>query len=162
MSRRARDLMMAARRPRFGVAVMLAAPLLLAGTANAIAATSPAGHATAPDTVPAASAVRFPDGAAKTDGAQSGERAAREPAGPRARGQNAHKMAATPPAPGMRRQTQPGLAPTAGPRADRVTPTLVNKATRPAPPRPAAAAGKRYPRAFIEWKLSAWPPQHCG
>ncbi len=163
MSRRARDLTVAGRRPRFGVAVMLAAPLLLTGTANAIAATSPAGHATAQDTVPAASPARFPDGAAaKTDGLQSSERAAREPAGPRASGQNAHKMAATPPALGMRPQMPPGLAPIAGSRAGPVTPTLVNKATRPAPPRPAAPAGKRYPPALIEWKLSAWPPQHCG
>lgn len=120
MSRRARNLTVAGRRPRFGVAVMLTATLLLAGTANAIAATSPAGHATVPDTVPAASPARFPDGAAKTDSAQPVERADREPAGPRALGQNTHAMAATPPAP-----------------------------------------GKRYPRAFIEWKLSAWPPQHC-
>ena len=108
MRRRARDLAVAGRRRCSSVAVMLAAPLLFAGTANAIAATSPAGNApvasprnaTAPNTAVAASPARFPDAAAKTDGAASGE--------------------------------------------------------------PAAHAAMRYPRAFIEWKLSARPPQQCA
>lgn len=107
MRRRARDLLAAGRRPCCGVAVMLAAPLLFAGNANAIAATSPAGNAPvasprnapAPNTAVAASLARFPGAAAKTHGAASGE--------------------------------------------------------------PAGQAAMHYPRAFIEWKLSAWPPQRA-
>lgn len=105
MRRRARDLVVAGSRPCFGVAVMLAAPLLSAGTANAITAPSPAGNA------PVVSAWNA---------------------------------------------TAPDRAP-----AGRWMPPLVNRATRPTPPQPAAHTGKRYPRAFIEWKLSAPPSQQC-
>ena len=101
--RRTRGLPAADRLRRFGVAVMLAAPMF-AGTASAIAA-SPAGNAAvasarnpaAPDTAVAATLARFPDTAPRKDRAASGERAAH--------------------------------------------------------------AAVRYPRAFIEWKLSAGSPR---
>ena len=142
---RAGDLAMAGRRP-LGVAGVLAAPLLFAGTANAIAAAGPAGNASvvsawnaaAPDTALAAPLAGLPDGAAKTDGVAFGERAVRELTGLRAHGRNAPVQVTMPTSPGMRRPTPPTLAP------------------------PPALGSRRYPRAFIEWKLSARPPQQCG
>ena len=106
MRRRPRALPAASRLRRFGVAVMLAAPLF-AATASAIAA-SPAGNApagsarnpAAPDTAVAAAPARFPGAAPRKDRAATGEQAAH----------------------------------------------------------PAV----RYPRAFIQWKLSAGPPQQCA
>jgi hypothetical protein len=162
--RRAWDLAVAGRRP-FGVVVVLAAPLLFAGTANAIAAASPGGNApvvsawnaAAPDTALAAPLAGFPDGTAKTDGLAFGERVAQELTRLRPHGRNAPVLV-TPTAPGMRLPASPALAPW----LDRATPPAVNSATRFAPASPPAVGSGRYPRAFIEWKLSARPPQQCG
>ena len=162
--RRAWDLAVAGRRP-FGVVVVLAAPLLFAGTANAIAAASPGGNApvvsawnaAAPDTALAAPLAGFPDRTAKTDGLAFGERVAQELTRLRPHGRNAPVLV-TPTAPGMRLPASPALAP----RLDRATPPAVNSATRFAPASPPALGSGRYPRAFIEWKLSARPPQQCG
>jgi hypothetical protein len=107
MRRQTRDLPVVSRLPRFGVAVMLTAPLL-AVTGHAMAAASGAGNApiasawnaTAPDTAVAVSLAGFPEKAAKTDGAVSDKRTAH--------------------------------------------------------------AAMPYPRAFIEWKLSARPTGQCG
>jgi hypothetical protein len=134
--RRAGDLAAAGRRS-LGVAVVLAAPLLLAGSANAIAAASPDGNgpvvsawnAAAPGTALAMPLAGFPGGAAKTDRTAGDERVARELPGLRACG------GATPP---------------------------VNGATRSALRPPPSLGSGHYPRAFIDWKLSARPPQRCA
>jgi hypothetical protein len=159
--RRAGDLAVAGRRP-FGVVVVLAAPLLFAGTANAIAAASPGGNATvvsawnavAPETAWAAPLAGFPDRTAKTDGLAFGERVAQELTRLRAHGRSAPVLVTTPTAPGMRLTASPALAP----RLDMATPPAVNSATRFAPAAPPALGSGRYPRAFIEWKLSARSP----
>jgi hypothetical protein len=155
--RRAGDLAVAARRP-FGVAmVVLAAPLLFAGTANAIAAAGPAGkasvvsawNAAAPDTALAAPLAGLPDGAVKTDGVALGAREIQELTGLHARGRNAPVQVTMPTPPGRRQPTPPALAPQPG----GATPPPVNGATRSAPPPPPALGSRRYPRAFIDWKL---------
>jgi hypothetical protein len=160
-NRRAGDLAAAGRRS-LGVAVVLAAPLLPAGTANAIAAASPGGNApvvsawnaAAPDTALAALPAGFPGGPAKTGDTTGGERVARELTGLRA-GRNAPVLITTPTAPGTRMPAPPVSAP----RLDGATPPAVNSATRSALPPPPSLGSGHYPRAFIDWKMSARPSQ---
>jgi hypothetical protein len=163
--RRAGDLAAAGGRS-LGVAIVLAAPLLLAGSANAIAAASPDGNgpvvsawnAAVPDTALAMPRAEFPGGAAKTGGTAGGERVAWELPGLRARGRNAPVLITTPAAPGARLPALPAPAP----RLDGATLPAVNSATRFAlPPSPSLGSG-HYPRAFIDWKLSARPPRRCA
>lgn len=167
--RRARDLAVACRQPCLGIAVALAAPLL-AGTANALAATSSARYApvvagcyaVAPDAVPAVSPASFPGGAVKTDGMAFSDRASQEMISPHAHGHNAHAQGTTPTAASAQRPASSVLAPMAVPHHGGVTPLQVNRATRLAPPPSPALSSKRYPRTFIEWKLSARPSQQFG
>ena len=163
--RRVGDLAAAGKRS-LGVAAVLAAPLLFAGSANAIAAASPDGNApvvsawnaAAPDTALAPPLAGFPGGAVKTGGTAGGERVARELTGLRARGRDAPVQITTPAAPGTRLPALPAPAP----RLDTATPAAVNSATRSAPPRPPSLGSGRYPRTFIDWKPSARPPQQCA
>ncbi len=118
--RRAGDLAVACRRP-FGVAMVLAALQLFAGTVNATAAAAPAGNAPVVSARNAAMSgmawaaprAGFSGETARTDGVAFGERVVQEHA-------------------------QVGIAP-----------ELVTTSTTP--------GFMHYPRAFIDWKLSARP-----
>jgi hypothetical protein len=163
--RRAGDLA-AAGKLSVGVAMVLAAPLLLGGSANAKAAASPDGNgpavsawnAAAPGTALAMPLAGFPAGAAKTGRTAGDERVAQELPGLRARGRSAPVLITTPAAPGARLPAL--LAP--APRLGGATLPAVNSATRSALPPPPSLGSGYYPRAFIDWKLSARPPQRCA